>query len=201
MQKNTPCFKKDHDEFPCLSGDDVALQSTENKKEGSNINMVTLYTWPSDALPPTSTKLADVPPCNLIISMVAMANPAPFTSPQKKGLKEEKWTDAFEENSTEEDKNNEGGEWQAILYLPGVFLSCITQGKYFFLSKCSIIIKVQLCISSNKLVVSCLRKRIYLSTLSIQIRRNANHKISNQNENLFSLHTSSSVQSHLQKSS
>ena len=52
--------------------------------------MVTLYTWPCDALPPTSTKLASVSPCNLTISMVAMANPAPFTRPQKKGLKEER---------------------------------------------------------------------------------------------------------------
>jgi hypothetical protein len=33
----------------------------------------------SDAFPPTSKKLAGVPPCNLMMSMVAMARPAPFT--------------------------------------------------------------------------------------------------------------------------
>jgi hypothetical protein len=42
-------------------------------------NWHSIYTCPSDALPPTSRKLAGVPPCNFIISMVAMANPAPFT--------------------------------------------------------------------------------------------------------------------------
>jgi hypothetical protein len=73
----------------------------------------------------------------------------------------------LEENLTQGE--NEQMERYVILYLPGVFLSCITQCKYFFLSKCSIIIKVQFCISSNKLVVSCLRQRIYLPTLSIQI--------------------------------
>jgi hypothetical protein len=36
-------------------------------------------TCSSEALPPTSRKFAGVPPCSLIISIVAIANPAPFT--------------------------------------------------------------------------------------------------------------------------
>ena len=34
----------------------------------------------SEAPPPTSRKLAGVPPCSLMMSMVAMARPAPFTA-------------------------------------------------------------------------------------------------------------------------
>ncbi len=33
----------------------------------------------SEALPPTSRKLAGAPPCSLMMSMVAMARPAPLT--------------------------------------------------------------------------------------------------------------------------
>ena len=36
------------------------------------------------APPPTSRKLAGVPPWSLMISMVAMARPAPFTGEEKK---------------------------------------------------------------------------------------------------------------------
>lgn len=36
-------------------------------------------TWASVALPPTSKKLAGEPPCSLMMSMVAMARPAPLT--------------------------------------------------------------------------------------------------------------------------
>ena len=36
-------------------------------------------TWLAVAPPPTSRKLAGEPPCSLMMSMVAMARPAPFT--------------------------------------------------------------------------------------------------------------------------
>ena len=36
------------------------------------------------APPPTSKKFAGIPPCSLIISIVAIANPAPFTGTKLK---------------------------------------------------------------------------------------------------------------------
>lgn len=40
-------------------------------------------TWWAVAPPPTSKKFAGVPPCSLMMSMVAMASPAPFTEEDK----------------------------------------------------------------------------------------------------------------------
>lgn len=47
-------------------------------------------TWWAVAPPPTSRKLAGVPPWSLMMSMVAMARPAPFTTKNK-----EQWSASF----------------------------------------------------------------------------------------------------------
>ena len=44
-----------------------------------NLSQYQTATCDSVALPPTSKKLAGEPPCNLMMSMVAIARPAPFT--------------------------------------------------------------------------------------------------------------------------
>ena len=43
------------------------------------INLKAADTFSFEAPPPTSKKLAGYLPCNFIISIVAIANPAPFT--------------------------------------------------------------------------------------------------------------------------
>ena len=47
------------------------------------------------ALPPTSRKLAGVPPCSSMMSMVAMANPAPLTVDKFCKIENGQGTDQF----------------------------------------------------------------------------------------------------------
>lgn len=112
------------------------------------------------APPPTSRKLAGVPPCSLMMSMVAMARPAPFTENQKVERVSDVGPPASESGSAAPQASltqAADGPVQAdvvevglgSLPVPGVLLAPVPQGKDLLLTVLSVGVKVDLSVHAH----------------------------------------------------